>query len=365
MIKDQNIGNWLQEMKLEHPFTIAGPCSAESEEQVLKTAKQIKEKQSWVTAFRAGVWKPRTRPGSFEGIGAKALPWLQKVKQEIGLMIAVEVANVEHVKQVLQYDIDILWIGARTTVNPFAVQEIADALQGTDKIVLVKNPINPDLALWIGAVERLYKANIKKLGIIHRGFSAYRSEPYRNLPNWQIPIDFKTKYPDIPLICDPSHICGRRDCIEHIAQTALDLQFDGLMIETHHTPDIALSDAKQQVNPQKLVEILDNLQVKARSFEDKSSIDKLEFLRKEINQTDKLLLQTLAERMEIVKKIAVVKKEKNVAVLQADRWKEVIEKMTIYAEMAGLDVAFVNRLFKEVHQESIRQQEKIIHDENS
>lgn len=363
MINDQNIGNWLQNMDLGHPFTIAGPCSAESEEQVIKTAKQIKEKQSWVTALRAGVWKPRTRPGSFEGMGSKALPWLIKAKAETGLMIAVEVANAEHVKQVLKYDIDILWIGARTSVNPFAVQEIADALKGTDRIVLVKNPINPDLALWIGAVERLHKAAIKNLGIIHRGFSAYRSEPYRNLPNWQIPIDFKTKYPNIPLICDPSHICGRRDCLQHIAQTALDLQFDGLMIETHHQPEIALSDAKQQVTPQELLNILNSLQVKASSFKDKTSIDRLEFLRKEINQTDKLLLQTLAERMEIVKKIAVVKKEKKVAVLQADRWKEVIEKMTIYAEMAGLDIDFVNRLFKEVHQESIRQQEKIIHKE--
>ncbi len=358
MEKNKDLGHWLDKMNLQHPLIISGPCSAESKEQVLKVAHDLKKTKA--TIFRAGVWKPRTRPGSFEGVGAIALPWLQQVKKETGMLIAIEVANGTHVKLALEHDIDILWIGARTTVNPFAVQEIADALHNTDKIVWVKNPMNPDLALWIGGVERLYKAGVKNLGVIHRGFSSYNKSIFRNEPQWQIPIDFKTRFPYIPIICDPSHICGRRDCIEKVAQTAFDLQFDGLMIETHHAPDLALSDTKQQLTPQKFNEILNRLKVRSKTFKDEASLDALALLRMEINQVDKLLLQTLSKRMDIVKLIAQVKKEKNVAVLQTKRWREVIEKMTKYANAAGLDVEFVNRLFKEVHQESIRHQEKIV-----
>ena len=364
MENDKQIGKWLTDMNLGYPLTIAGPCSAETKEQVLNTAHQIKgSKNNRVTIFRAGVWKPRTRPGGFEGVGVIALPWLQQVKRETGLMIAIEVANAKHVKLALEYDIDILWIGARTTANPFAVQELADALQGTDKIVLIKNPVNPDLALWIGGVERIYKAGVQNLGVIHRGFSSYRKSHYRNQPNWQIPIDFKTQFPNIPMICDPSHICGRRDCIEKIGQTALDLQYDGMMIETHHDPDEAWSDANQQITPNVLHAIVKRLIVRAKTFKDKEYIVALELLRKKINETDKLLLQTLAERMQIVRKIGKVKKERNVAVLQTKRWNEVIKKMAKYASLAGLDVNFVTRLFKEVHQESIRQQEEIVNRE--
>lgn len=360
MENNKHFGHWLTKMNLGYPLTISGPCSAESKEQVLAIAHELKNTKT--TVFRAGVWKPRTRPGSFEGVGAIALPWLQQVKKETGLLIAIEVANANHVKLALEHDIDILWIGARTTVNPFTVQEIADALQNTDKIVWVKNPMNPDLELWIGGVERLYKAGIQNLGVIHRGFSSYNKSGYRNEPQWQIPIDFKTRFPYIPMICDPSHICGKRDCIEKVAQTALDLQFDGLMIETHITPDKALSDALQQLTPAAFQEIIGRLKVRSKTFKDEQSIDTLALLREEINQTDKLLLQTLSKRMEIVKLIAEVKKEKNVAVLQTKRWNEVIEKMSKYANAAGLDVAFVNRLFREVHQESIRHQEKIVND---
>ncbi len=360
MQNDKKIGQWLTDMNLGYPLTISGPCSAETEEQVLTIAHELKNSKT--TIFRAGVWKPRTRPGSFEGVGVKALPWLQRVKKETGLLIAIEVANASHVKMALEHDIDILWIGARTTVNPFAVQEIADALKNTDKIVWVKNPMNPDLELWIGGVERLYEAGIKKLGVIHRGFSTYNTTKYRNEPKWQIPIDFKARFPNIPLLCDPSHICGKRETIERVAQKALDLQFEGLMIETHHSPDNAWSDAKQQLKPNEFQKIINRLKVRSKTFKDEKSLDTLALLREEINQTDKLLLKTLSKRMEIVKQIALVKKEKNVAVLQTKRWKEVIEKMAKYADAAGLDVEFVNRLFKEVHQESIRHQEKIVND---
>jgi len=358
MQNDKQIGKWLSDMNLGHPLSIAGPCSAETKEQVLAIAHQLKD--SKVSVFRAGVWKPRTRPGSFEGIGALALPWLQQVKKETGLLIAVEVANATHVKLALAHDVDILWIGARTTVNPFAVQEIADALANTDKIVWVKNPINPDLELWIGGVERLYKAGVTKLGVIHRGFSSYKKTDYRNQPKWQIPIDFKGLFPHIPMINDPSHICGRRDCIENIAQNALDLQFDGLMIETHHNPDEAWSDAKQQITPKTLHEIIARLTVRKKVFKEAKFIDTLDLLRKKINNTDKQLIQILSERMLIVKEIGKVKRERNVAVLQTERWQEVIEKMTLVAQKAGLSVPFVKRLFKEVHQESIRKQEEII-----
>ena len=256
---------WLDDFKLIHPLVIAGPCSAETEDQVLKIAHELKD--SDVSIFRAGIWKPRTRPGGFEGVGAIGLKWLQKAKAETGLLMATEVANAAHVKLALEHDIDVLWIGARTTVNPFAVQEIADALQNTDKIVLVKNPVNPDLALWIGGVERLYNAGIKKLGVIHRGFSTYEKTKYRNIPEWQIAIELQSRFPDLPLICDPSHITGNRNMIQEVSQQALDLNYDGLIIETHIDPDNAWSDAEQQVTPIVLKQIFEDLRVKKMTIE--------------------------------------------------------------------------------------------------
>jgi len=345
-------------MELNHPLVIAGPCSAESEKQVLEVAHELKNTDA--TIFRAGVWKPRTRPGTFEGNGAKALPWLLKVKEETGMLTAVEIANAQHAKLALEFDVDVLWIGARTSVNPFAVQEIADAIQGTDKIVLVKNPINPDPALWIGAIERFYKMGVTNLGAIHRGFSSFRKSKYRNIPSWQIPIDLKTKYPLLPIINDPSHICGNREGIFEVSQTALDLKFDGLMIETHCHPDDAWSDASQQIKPARLVEIMNELKVRKPRFEREESVSKLNAFRKEINEKDDQLLETLAERMQIVANIGKAKKESNVAVLQNTRWNEILQKVVDKGQEQGLTQEFIEKIFKAIHQESIAHQEKII-----
>ncbi len=357
-MENKKNNQWLKEMALNHPLVIAGPCSAETEEQVLKIAHQLSKTDA--TVFRAGVWKPRTRPGNFEGIGALALPWLQRVKKETGLLVAVEVANLNHVKLALEHDVDILWIGARTTVNPFAVQEIADALENTNKIVLVKNPINPDLELWIGAIERLQKANIKNLGAIHRGFSTYQKTSYRNNPKWQIAIDFMNRLPNVPLINDPSHICGNRDGLADVSQMALDLQFDGLMIETHFDPDKAWSDAKQQITPARLSEMIANLKIRKIAFEKADAIKNLEHLRKEINIIDDQILKVLASRMQISKKIGQAKKEKNVSILQPNRWEEVMKKSIKSGNSLGLSTIFMERLYKAIHQESIKIQEKII-----
>lgn len=357
-MENKNFRTWLDDMKLSHPLVIAGPCSAESEDQVLEIAEELKNTDA--TVFRAGVWKPRTRPGTFEGNGVKALPWLQKVKEKTGMLVAIEVANAQHAKLALEFDIDILWIGARTTVNPFAVQEIADALQGTDKIVLVKNPINPDLALWIGAIERLHKKGIKNLGAIHRGFSTFRKSNFRNIPSWQIPIDLKSKYPTLPIINDPSHICGNRDGIFEVSQTALDLKMDGLIIETHCNPDKAWSDANQQITPARLVEIMDGLKVRKPRFENKESVSALNALRQEINAKDDQLLETLSERMLIVDNIGKAKKAGNVAVLQNTRWQEILAKVVEKGEEHGLSKGFIEKIFKAIHEESIAHQEKII-----
>lgn len=348
---------WLDKMELNHPLVIAGPCSAETEEQVLKIAHELKNTDA--TVFRAGVWKPRTRPGGFEGVGAVALPWLQRVKKETGMLVAVEVANLAHVKLALEADIDILWIGARTTVNPFAIQEIADALNGTDKIILVKNPINPDLALWLGGVERLYTANIKNLGVIHRGFSSYQKTKYRNVPQWQLPIALKQQFPDLPIINDPSHICGNRTGIKEISQIALDLNFDGLMIETHIDPDNAWSDAAQQVTPARLVEIMDELKVREPKAEGEA-LDKLTGLRAEIDVIDNHILDTLAERMKVVAQIGEIKKEKNISILQNNRWATILETVKKEGNARGLSEAFVESVFKSIHEESINNQEAIV-----
>ena len=349
---------WLDDFNLKHPLVIAGPCSAETEDQVLKIAHDLKDTD--VSVYRAGIWKPRTRPGMFEGVGAIGLKWLDKVKKETGLLTATEVANASHVKLALEYDIDVLWIGARSTVSPFIVQEIADALDGTDKIVLVKNPVNPDLALWLGGIERLYSANIKKLGVIHRGFSTYEKSKYRNNPEWQLPIELQNKFPDLPLICDPSHIAGRRDILQDISQTALDLNFDGLMIETHIDPDNAWSDEAQQITPSVLVKMMKDLKIRTLTSEEADYKNQLNTLRTQIDVIDHGLLETLGKRMKVAVSIGELKKKKNVAVLQTKRWNEILGNMILEGEKKGLSEEFVLRMFKAIHQESINNQEKVI-----
>lgn len=358
MENNSGMRQWLDDLQLEHPLVIAGPCSAETEEQVLDIARQLKN--SDVSIFRAGIWKPRTRPGGFEGVGAIGLKWLQKAKQETGLLMAVEVANANHVKLALEHDIDVLWIGARTTVNPFVVQEIADALANTDKIVLLKNPVNPDLSLWIGGLERLYNAGIRKLGVIHRGFSTYEKTKYRNIPEWQLAIELSDKFPDLPIICDPSHITGRRDLIQQVSQQALDLNYDGLMIETHNNPKKAWSDAAQQVTPKRLKEILKNLVVRSQTADDHDFNEHMMRLRTKIDELDSKLIQTLGKRMRIADEIGSLKKENNVAVLQSQRWKEILEKMMTEGTTEQLTDEFILKLFRAIHQESISHQEKVI-----
>ena len=328
---------WLNAFGLSHPLVIGGPCSAETEEQVMKIAHELKDTD--VTVYRAGIWKPRTRPGNFEGVGAIGLKWLQRVKEETGMLTATEVANKDHVKLALEHDIDILWIGARSTVSPFIVQEIADALEGTDKIVLVKNPVNPDVALWLGGVERLYTANIKNLGLIHRGFSAYGKSKYRNNPEWQIAVEVQNRFPDLPLICDPSHITG---------------------IESHWDPDNAWSDAAQQVTPTALVQIMKDLKIRKATTEEESYQTELGNLRAQIDVADQTLLDTLGQRMKIAEGIGELKKKNNVAVLQNKRWNEILGKMVLEGEERNLSEEFVLRLFKAIHQESINHQEKIV-----
>ena len=358
MENKKEMKNWLDDFKLNHPLVIAGPCSAETEDQVLKIAHELKN--SDVSIFRAGIWKPRTRPGMFEGVGAIGLKWLQKVKEETGLLIATEVANSNHVKLALDHDVDILWIGARSTVSPFIIQEIADALEGTDKIVLVKNTVNPDLALWLGGIERLYSANIKKLGVIHRGFSTYEKTNYRNNPEWQLPIELQNRFPDLPLICDPSHIAGRRDILQDISQTALDLNFDGLMIETHTNPDKAWSDAAQQITPKVLIKMMEDLKMRKITNEELDYKNSLNTLRTQIDVIDHGLLDNLGKRMKVAIEIGNLKKKKNVAVLQTKRWNEILGKMILDGEKKGLSEEFILRMFKAIHQESINHQKRVI-----
>ncbi|MFJ1351800.1 chorismate mutase [Capnocytophaga canimorsus] len=349
---------WLTDLQLSHPLVIAGPCSAETEEQVLKIAHQLKDTD--VNYFRAGIWKPRTRPGMFEGVGALGLKWLQRVKEETGMKVATEVANKDHVKLALEHDIDMLWIGARSTVSPFIIQEIADELENTDKIVLVKNPVNPDLPLWIGALERLQRAGIKNLGVIHRGFSTYEKTKYRNIPEWQLVIELQNKFPELPLICDPSHITGKRDMIFDVSQTALDLNFDGLMIETHISPDQAWSDATQQVTPETLVQIMKDLRIRKQTTSEEDYQSQLSELRSKIDLLDDQLLDLLKKRMTASDNIGKLKKEKNVAVLQNSRWYALLGKMILEGQQHGLSEEFVTHLFKAIHQESINRQERII-----
>ncbi|MGY8939785.1 MAG: chorismate mutase, partial [Flavobacteriales bacterium] len=309
---------------------------------------------------RAGIWKPRTRPGMFEGVGEIGLRWLKKVKAETGMKTCTEVANAAHVKLAIENDVDLLWIGARSTVSPFIMQEIADALAGTDKIVLVKNPVNPDLALWLGGIERLYTAGIKNLGAIHRGFSTYEKTKYRNTPEWQLAIEFQNKFPDLPLINDPSHITGKRDMIFEVSQTALDLNFDGLMIETHFDPENAWSDAAQQVTPDALKQIMEDLKVRKETNTDEAYKKALDNLRAQINVADNQLVELLGKRMKVANQIGILKKDKNVAVLQSKRWNEILGNMILEGESKGLSEEFVLKMFKAIHQESINHQERII-----
>ena len=349
---------WLDDLQLNHPVVIAGPCSAETEEQVLKIAHSLKNTD--VSFFRAGIWKPRTRPGMFEGVGALGLQWLQRVKEETGLKTATEVANKDHVKLALEHDIDMLWIGARSTVSPFIIQEIADELEGTDKIILVKNPVNPDLPLWIGALERLQRAGIKNLGVIHRGFSTYEKTKYRNIPEWQLVIELQNKFPNLPIICDPSHITGKRDLIFDVSQTALDLNFEGLMIETHCNPDAAWSDAAQQVTPEHLVEIMNDLRIRKTSVSEEDYVSQLGNLRSRIDIIDEQLLDLLKKRMDIADEIGGLKKTNNVAILQNTRWHEILGKMILEGEQRNLSEEFVIQVFKAIHQESINRQERVV-----
>lgn len=339
------------------PLIISGPCSAETREQVLNTAHQLKS--VGINVYRAGIWKPRTRPNSFEGIGSEGLDWLKEVKKETGLLIAVEVANVKHVYEALKGGVDILWIGARTSVNPFAVQEIADALKGVDIPVLIKNPINPDLELWIGAMERINQAGITKIAAIHRGFSSYAPTQYRNAPQWQIPIELKRRIPGLPIICDPSHIGGIRELIAPIAQKAMDLDMDGLMIEAHCNPTEAWSDAKQQVTPEILQKILEVL-VKRKVTPDNIALTELEDLRLEIDKHDKELLTVLADRMACVAEIGQYKKKNQMTILQTDRWDAILNARATEGENLALSNELVKTIFKAIHQESINKQEDIL-----
>ena len=334
----------------KRPLVISGPCSAETEEQVMSTARELKK--AGIKIFRAGVWKPRTKPGGFEGHGAAAFPWLKRVKEELGMYIAVEVANVQHVRESLANDVDIIWIGARTTANPFSVQEIADALEGTDIPVLIKNPVNPDVDLWIGAIERIHKAGIRRIGAIHRGFSTSEKKIYRNLPQWNRPIELHRQIPKLPIICDPSHIGGKRELIAPICQQAMDLNFDGLIIESHCNPDKAWSDASQQVTPEILTLILDNLVIREIS----QTTESLSALRRQIDGLDNDLLELLAKRMRVSQEIGTYKKEHNMPILQAQRYDEILKDRIAQAEKMGMDGEFMKTILMAIHEESVRQQ---------
>ena len=348
----------LQPLKLpsdnERPFVIAGPCSAETEEQVMTTARQLASKGCH--NFRAGVWKPRTKPGGFEGNGEKALPWMKRVKEETGMLVATEVATPQHVELALKYGIDILWIGARTSANPFAMQALADALKGVDMPVFVKNPVNPDLELWIGALERLNQAGVKRLGAVHRGFSNYDKKMYRNLPMWQIPIELRRRIPALPIITDPSHIGGRRELIAPLCQQAMDLGFDGLIVESHCSPDDAWSDARQQVTPDVLDYILSLLVIR----DEKVTTEGIHELRKQIDELDNQLMELLAKRMRVCREIGTYKKEHNMTVLQPTRYNEILDKRGAQGALFQMDSSFVKTVFEAVHQESVRQQIEII-----
>lgn len=349
----------IQEKLKKRPLIISGPCSAETEEQVLETATRLANTGK-VDILRAGIWKPRTKPGLFEGIGTKGLPWLLQAKKVTGLPTTVEVATAKHVEDALQFDVDMLWIGARTTVNPFSVQEVADALKGVDIPVLIKNPINADLELWSGGIERIQKAGVQQVGMIHRGFSNYGNTEYRNAPMWHLPIEMKRRFPEMLLICDPSHICGNRHMLQMVAQKSIDLDFDGLMIESHIDPDNAWSDAKQQITPERLAEILDALVWRSESTDKADFLTALATLREQINHVDDELITLLGQRMKIADKIGAYKRENNITILQTNRWNDILEKAFAKGDKLGLSQEFIVKYFDAVHLESINHQNKIM-----
>lgn len=350
--------NLQDEIKKERPFIIAGPCSAESQDQVLQICMEIAQVPE-VKMLRAGIWKPRTRPNSFEGLGEIALPWLVEAGKQTGLPTCTEVANKKHVESALKAGIDVLWVGARTTVNPFAVQEIADALKGIQIPVMIKNPVNPDLGLWMGAVERFENVGISDLTVIHRGFSVYRHDKYRNVPTWGIPIDFKEKMPHIPIICDPSHITGRRDLLLEVSQKSMDLNFDGLMIETHPNPDTAWSDAQQQVNAIDFKKIVQSLVLRSGNVQE-TILGALEEKRNQIKVLDDSIFQLLSDRMKLSEEVGRFKREHKITILQAEHWKKIIQNRITQKDDFGLTKEFIKQFMDAIHQESIRHQTKIM-----
>lgn len=357
---DQSV--W-QKVTDKKQMIISGPCSAETESQVIETATRLK-KTGKIDMLRAGIWKPRTKPGNFEGIGVKGLGWLQKARNLTGLPYTVEVANASHVEEALKHEADVLWIGARTTVNPFAVQEVADALKGVKDIpVLVKNPINPDLKLWIGGLQRIQKAGIEQIGAVHRGFSNFGNTEYRNAPMWHIPIELKLEMPDLPIICDPSHISGRRDILLDVAQKAADLDYDGLMLESHITPDEAWSDAKQQVTPERLDEILGKVVWRSEKLPKAEITGQLAKYREQISQIDDEVLALLGNRMKVSDKIGQYKKDNSLTILQTDRWNQVLEKGIAKGEKKGLSEKFIQKFLDAVHIESINRQDDIMNED--
>ncbi len=353
----QPLSSWIT--AVNEPFLIAGPCSAETEDQLVATAHLLKNTGK-VTALRAGIWKPRTRPGEFEGIGSIGLEWLKRAKAETGLPTAVEVATAKHVEEALAAGVDILWVGARSTANPFTVQEIADALKGVDVPVLIKNPVNPDISLWIGAIERINNAGITKLAAIHRGFSSYEKSAFRNEPMWDIAIHLKTLAPHLPIICDPSHITGNRDLIGYVSQKALDLDMQGLIIESHIDPSVAWTDAKQQVTPAALADLIDRLVLRKPEAGDAQVKDKLSELRGTIDKIDDLLIQKIAERMKIAEQIGIYKRDNDITILQVNRWDEILQKAISYGKALQLSEEFTEKFLELVHNESIRRQTAIM-----
>lgn len=343
---------------LPRPFTIAGPCSAESEEQVVKTAGSLKA--SGIQVFRAGIWKPRTRPGCFEGVGTEGLKWLQRVHSEFGMKVCTEVASEKHVSECLKHGIDMVWIGARTSSNPFMMQDIADALAGSDIPVLVKNPLSPDLGLWIGAVERLYNAGIRKLGVIHRGFFSIDEKRYRNAPQWQLAIELRSRYPRMPFFCDPSHMSGGTEYIQELSQRAMNLGLDGLMIEAHCNPSEALSDVSQQLTPKQLAALLESLSVRNHDSADKDYCESIEQLRDRIDDIDESIIKALAGRMEISRLIGEYKKRNNIAILQPERWDTIMDRLYQECDSYGIDRKLVSKLYSIIHEASAKEQNRIL-----
>jgi len=361
MVIDMNILPVAEEpLVKQRPIVIAGPCSAETEEQVLATARELSA--MGIRIFRAGIWKPRTRPNAFEGVGSEGLRWLQTVRKETGMLVTTEVANVKHVYEALKFGVDILWIGARTSANPFAMQDIADSLRGVNIPVLVKNPVNPDVDLWIGAIERLYNAGINQLAAIHRGFSSYDHSIFRNVPQWQIPIELRRRIPDLPIITDPSHICGNRELLFDISQKAMDLNFEGLIIETHINPDKALSDAKQQITPETLKKLLGRLVLRDPDVNQEVMMTLAE-LRDQIDKLDDKLINMLEERMRVSEKIGEHKRINNITILQTKRWDDMLRSRLNLGSRKGLSEEFILKIFSAIHQESINHQTSVMNKE--